>query len=340
MMGSTLSGYSRRKFVGLIAATICFPEHPEHPGHAMTKSVRRLAVLDAPSNLGLKPPSPGQEPGVKNMPGVLRAHGVIQRLRAEDAGSVVPPAYASAIDPAVKVRNAVGIRDYSQQLANRIEELLAQGKFPLVLGGDCSILLGSALALRRRGRYGLLFVDGHADLLTPASSQSGGAAGMDLALATGLGPELLTSIENRKPYITPEETIIFGYRRPAPGETSPATPQPPMGAFPLNLVRQQGTAQSARAAVAHLESAPTQGFWIHVDMDVLATRWMPAVDSPEDGGMTPVELSTLLKVAMSSDRCVGMEITIYDPTLDPTGKGADLIVKMLAEVFSRERREA
>jgi arginase len=274
------------------------------------------------------------------MPGALRAHGIIQRLRAEDAGSVAPPAYASAIDPAVKVRNAAGIRDYSLQLADGIEKLLGQDRFPLVLGGDCSILLGSALALRRRGRYGLLFVDGHADLLTPASSQSGGAAGMDLALATGLGPELLTNIEGRKPYIRPEDTVIFGYRQPAPGEASPAAPQPPMGALPLNLIQQQSIAQLSRTVMTHLASAPTQGFWIHVDVDVLATKWMPAVDSPEDGGMTPKELSTLLKVAVSSDHCVGMELTIYDPTLDPAGKGADLIVNILAEVFSRERREA
>jgi arginase len=340
-MGLTLSDYSRRKFVGLIAAIMCVREHPQNcSGYAMTKSFRRLAVLDAASNLGLKPPAPGREPGVKNMPAVLRAHGIMQRLDAEDAGSVVPPAYASAIDPAIKVRNAMGIREYSLQLADRMDELLGKGRFPLVLGGDCSILLGSALGLRKRGRYGLLFVDGHADLLTPTSSQSGGAAGMDLALATGLGPELLTDIESRKPYIRPGDTVIFGYRRPAPGETSPATPHPPMGSFPLNLVQQQGIAQSARGAVARLESLPSQGFWIHVDMDVLATEWMPAVDSPEAGGMTPHELTTLLKVATDSDRCVGMEITIYDPTLDPAGKGGDLIVNMLADVFSRERKKA
>jgi arginase len=123
--------------------------------------------LDAPSNLGLKPPSPGEETGVKNMPGVLRAHGILQRLRAEDAGIVVPGSYTSAVDPAIGVRNAKEIRDYSLLLADRIGELLGHGRFPVVLGGDCSILLGSGLALRKRGRYGLLFVDGHTDLLTP-----------------------------------------------------------------------------------------------------------------------------------------------------------------------------
>jgi arginase len=336
-MRSTLSQYSRRRFLSDLVATLWLLEDPLR---AMTKSAhRRLAILDAPSNLGLKPPTPGKEPGVRGMAGALRAHGVVKRLQAEDAGVVVPPAYSAAIDPTAKVRNATAIRDYSLQLAGRIEELLGQGKFPLVLGGDCSILLGSALALRKRGRYGLLFVDGHADLLTPANSHSKGAAGMDLALATGLGPELLTNIEGTKPYIQPEDTIVFGYRQPPPGDTSPVAPQQPMGSFPLHSIQQQGIAKSARKAVTRLESAPTRGSWIHVDVDVLNTESMPAVDSPETGGMTPQELSTLLKAAVHSDRCVGMEITIYDPTLDPAGRGADLIVNMLAEVFSTDRRE-
>jgi len=297
---------------------------------------RHLAILDAPTNLGLKPPSPGKEPGVKNMPGTLRAHGILQRLRAEDAGIVVPPAYAGGMDPAIGVRNATQIRDYSVLLADRIGQLLDQGSFPLVLGGDCSVLLGSALALRKRGRYGLLFVDGHSDLQTPASSQTGGAAGMDLALVTGLGPELLTDMQGRKPYIRPEDTILCGYRRPAPGEKSPAAPQQPMAAFPLTLMQQCGFAQSIETAVAHLEAAPTLGFWVHMDMDVLAKEWMFAVDSPEPGGMTPQELSTLLRRAVNSQRCTGMEITIYDPTLDPSGAGADLIINLLAELFSQE----
>ena len=121
---------------------------------------------------------------------------------------------------------------------------------------------------------------------------------MDLALATGLGPALLTNIEGKRPYIQPEDTIVFGYRQPPPGDTSPFAPQPPMGAFPFHSIQQQGIAESARKAVTRLESAPTLGFWIHVDMDVLNTESMPAVDSPETGGMTPQELSTLLKAAV------------------------------------------
>ncbi|GLQ51299.1 arginase family protein [Dyella flava] len=293
---------------------------------------RRLAVLEAPSNLGLKPPLPAVEPGVKYMAHVLREHGVLTRLQAEDAGVVVPPAYAEAIDPVTRVRNARQIRHYSMELADRIAVLLEQGNFPIVTGGDCSVLLGSALALRRRGRHGLLFIDGHTDLMTPEHSQTGGLAGMDLACATGAGPDLLADIDACKPYIQPSDVVVFGYRWPAPDEVSVATPTASMHAMPLHRIREQGVAESAHAAIKQLESL-AEGFWIHLDLDVLAPEWMPAVDSPDPGGMDPDELHTVLKIVLASPRCVGMEVTIYDPTLDPDEKLADFIIDLLASVW-------
>jgi arginase len=323
---------SRRTFLRNIAAAAVSIGVPAEPGAAQSMH-RRLTILDAPSNLGLKPPSAGKEPGVKQMSHVLRAHGIVARLHAEDAGEVIPPKYEEAKDPATKIRNAQAIRDYSAQLANRIGTLLEERRFPLVLGGDCSILLGSALALRKQGRYGLLFIDGHSDLLTPEISQTGGAAGMDLALATGTGPKLLTEIDGVGPYIQPVDTVVFGYNWPPLNEASPATPRQPMTAFPLSTVRKQGVAHSAQTAVAHLEDVGL-GFWIHLDLDVLAPEWMPAVDSPNPGGMTPEELLTTLKIAVHSKRCIGMEVTIYDPTQDPKEQGADLIVRLLAQAFA------
>jgi arginase len=295
-----------------------------------SRSHRRLTVLDASSNLGLKAFS-AAEPGVKHMASVLRAHGLIERLGAEDGKAVVPPPYVGAMDPVINVRNALAIRDYSSQLADRIGGLFGEERFPIVLGGDCSILLGIALALRRRGRHGLLFVDGHTDLLTPVDSETGRAAGMDLAIATGAGPKLLTDIEGKEPYLRSEDVVVFGYRWPAPGESSTATPREPMVAFPLSLIREQGIAQSARSAVAYLEAASESGFWVHLDLDVLAPEWMPAVDSPDPGGMSPKELSTTLRIAFESEGCLGMHVTIYDPTLDPDERRADLIVDLLAQ---------
>jgi arginase len=291
---------------------------------------RHLTVLGAPSNLGLKPPSSGKEPGVRSMAHVLREQGVVSRLQAEDAGTVIPPTYGSTIDPSTNIRNAPAIREYSIQLADRVGSLLDEGRFPVVLGGDCSILMGSALALRRRGRYGLFFVDGHSDLLTPETSQTGGAAGMDLALTTGAGPAMLTEIESSAPYIQPSDVVVFGYRLPAPNEKSPYTPHAPMTAFPLERIRAEGVDQTADAAITRLEGYGL-GFWIHVDLDVLSPDWMPAVDSPDPGGMTPTELTRVLKAGLRSRKCVGLELTIYDPERDPTGRCARLILDILSD---------
>ena len=294
----------------------------------------RLTILGAPSNLGLKPPAPGKEPGVRYMAQVLREQGLLQRLHALDGGTVAPAKYAAAIDPSTKIRNASAIHEYSIQLANRVGSLLDEKRFPLVLGGDCSILLGSSLALRRRGRYGLLFIDGHSDLLTPDISQSGGAAGMDLALATGTGPRILTEIESSAPYIRPADVVVFGYRFPAPKESSPAVPHPPMTAFSLDRIRAQKIDQATANVIGRLEDSGL-GYWIHVDLDVLSPEWMPAVDSPDPGGMTPAELTHLLKRAVTSRKCAGMELTIYDPALDPTRRCARLIVDLLGDVFDQ-----
>jgi arginase len=294
-------------------------------------SLRHLTVLGAPSNLGLKPPSSGKEPGVQYMADVLREHGLVPRLHAEDAGTVIPPKYGSTIDPSTRIRNVSAIREYSIQLADRLGSLLDERRFPVVLGGDCSILLGCSLALRRRGRYGLLFIDGHSDLLTPETSQTGGAAGMDLALTTGIGPEILTEIESSAPYIQPSDVVVFGYRVPTLHERSPDSPHPPMTAFPLDRIRAEGIDQATAAAVTRLEGRGS-GFWIHVDLDVLSPQWMPAVDSPDPGGMTPTELTKVLKRAIWSRKCAGLELTIYDPERDPTGRCANLIVDILSEV--------
>ena len=298
----------------------------------MNSDLRSISILDAPSNLGLKPPAEGKEPGVKWMAQAIRSRDLVQRLGAIDAGKVEAPAYHDFLDPRLAVRNPEGIVAFAEALAVRIRELLERNRFPLVLGGDCSILLGSTLALRQLGRYGLLFVDGHTDLLTPSDSITGGAAGMDLALVTGTGPELLTNIDGQKPYVRPEDTVLFGYRWP--DSESIARPSDPMKSFSLDAIRAQGIAESAKQAIIYLESSPTLGFWLHLDVDVLSQEWMFAVDSPDPGGLTPEELAILLKTVSQSKRCAGMQITIYDPTLDRDGVCCDRIVEILVLAFA------
>ena len=119
--------------------------------------------------LGLRPPAPGRVPGARRLPEALRGNRLVDRLQAADAGRVDPPPYSPEVDPVTGVRSGATLPGYSTALADRVVELLRDGAFPLVLGGDCSILLGAMLALRRLGRYGLVSLDGGLDFRHPAT---------------------------------------------------------------------------------------------------------------------------------------------------------------------------
>jgi arginase len=182
------------------------------PSVRNTTQERRIALIAAPSNLGLMPQPGESEPGARKAPDVLQSLGISERLRAESSWRVSAPPYNPEVDAATGVRNAPALRRYSEMLADSVGAELTAGRFPLVIGGDCSILLGPALALRRRGRYGLIFFDGHTDFKLPATSPSKGAAGMDLAFVTGHGPAPLAEFGEHTPLFQEADTIAFGYR--------------------------------------------------------------------------------------------------------------------------------
>ncbi len=167
---------------------------------------RRYAILEAPSILGLKPT------GVERLPDALLGCGLAERLGARKAGRVDPPAYQATRDPQTRTLNAAAMAAWSPRLADAVEAVLHRGEFPLVLGGDCSILLGTTLALKRRGRYGLLFIDGHADFYQPEANPNGEAASMELAFVTGRGPKLLTDLEGRGPLVRDEDVVALAFR--------------------------------------------------------------------------------------------------------------------------------
>ena len=285
--------------------------------------MNRYAIVEAPSILGLRPT------GVDQLPAVLLRHGLADELHARRAGRVEPKAaYDTERDPATLTLNARGIAEYSVHLANTVADVVGRGEFPILLGGDCSILLGSSLALRRRGRYGLLFIDGHADFYQPEANPNGEAASMDLAFATGHGPELLTNLEGLRPLVRDEDVVVFGFRDAQEQRQYGSQSLPPqMLALDLSEVRRLGVERAAQRAVQHLTAPerPTRGFFIHLDADVVSDDLMPAVDYRIPDGLSWDELRTVLEVALRSGRAVGIEITIYNPALDATGaSGRDL----------------
>jgi arginase len=287
----------------------------------------RYAIIEAPSILGLKPT------GVDRLPTVLLQHGLADQLHARRAGRVVPAAaYDSRRDPQTLTLNARGIAEYSVQLADAVTDVVERDEFPVLLGGDCSILLGSTLALRRRGRYGLLFIDGHADFYQPEANPNGEAASMDLAFATGRGPELLTNLEGLQPLVRDEDVVAFGFRDAQEQREYGSQPLPPaVFALDLQEVRRLGVKQAAQRAVEHLTAAdrPTQGFFIHLDADVVSDALMPAVDYRTPDGLSWDELRTVLETALASGRAVGIEITIYNPSLDADGSSGRELARTL-----------
>jgi len=285
--------------------------------------MNRYAIVEAPSILGLKPT------GVERLPEVLLQHGLADELQARRAGRVAPATpYDTERDRETLTLNARGIAEYSPRLADAVAEVIGHGEFPILLGGDCSILLGSTLALRRRGRYGLLFIDGHADFYQPEVNPSGEAASMDLAFATGRGPELLTNLEGLRPLVRDEDVVAFGFRDAEEQREYHSQPLPPeLLAIDLSEVRRLGAQRAAQRAVEHLTAAEraTRGFFIHLDADVVSDDLMPAVDYRIPDGLTWDELRTVLQVALESGHAVGIEIAIYNPALDRNGaSGRDL----------------
>jgi arginase len=286
-------------------------------------------IVEAPSILGLRPT------GVEELPRVLIELALAERLNARVAGRVEPPAYDPERDPETGMLNPRAIRDYSVKLADAVGTILDDGDFPVVLGGDCSILLGNLLALRRRARYGLLFVDGHADFYQPEANVNGEVASSELALATGRGPELLAAPAGYSPLVRDEDVVAFAHRdaEEAAYYRSQALPES-LRSIDLGAVRRMGAEAAARQAIAHLERDELAGFWIHLDADALDDAIMPAVDYRMPQGLSWDELEAVLRRARASDGAVGLDVTIYNPSLDPERHAGRGLVRAIANALA------
>ena len=288
------------------------------------------AIIEAPSSLGLR------AEGVARLPDRLLGLGLAERIGALRARRLDVPERDPIPDPQTGILNANAIAEWSPRLADAVESVLRVGGFPIVLGGDCTILLGSMLALRRRGRYGLLFIDGNADFFQPEAEPNGEGASMDLAFVTGHGPSLLTDIEGRGPLVRAEDAVAFGYRDHEDQREYGSQPLPEdLLALDLPAIRAMGTEAAAHRAVEHLARTGLEGFFIHFDADCLDDAIMPAVDFRMPGGMSCEELATTLRIAMASGKAVGLNITIYNPELDEDGKAGGALVATVAGAFAR-----
>jgi arginase len=293
-------------------------------------------VIEVPSPLGLRPS------GLERAPEALRRAGLHERLGSTDAVRIDIPPFSAERDPLTEVRNADGIAEVARELADAVDDGLDAGRFPVVLGGDCSILLGPMMALRRRGRHGLAFLDGHADFSHPSDEPNGEVAALELALATGRGPGVLTDLDGLGPLVQDEDVALVGYRVHGGtdhfhGEHVRSTA---MTVVDLPAVRAQGAARALDHALATVARPELDGFWVHMDVDVLDDALMPAVDYRHPGGLCWNEAAEILGGLVADEGARGVEVTIFNPRLDPSAAIAPRLADLIAfAVLSREDTE-
>lgn len=302
--------------------------------------MRNICLIRAPSNLGLRPLRPGHVPGTWRAPQALSEAGLVEVLAPVRVVDLERPAYSTEPQPGTKLRNGPAIRRFNLELAEIVADALVQREFPLIIGGDCSILLGALAAARRSGPLALVHVDGHSDFRHPGNynvnAALGSAAGMDLALATGRGEALLTEWPGVDgPLVADEAVVQIGERESRDADFAwPDINATAITRIDVFAAQELGVAKVLETTRATLARADCP-YWLHLDVDVLDQTVMPAVDSPGSPGIDPDDLVVILSALAADRRCIGMDMTIYDPDLDPNGDLARLLVSLLGQVLKQ-----
>ncbi|MGU3412392.1 arginase family protein [Enterobacteriaceae bacterium C34A] len=299
-----------------------------------------MHLILAPCNLGLRPLYPGHVPGTWRAPEALMAQGLAEQLRADAVTELPKPDYSPEAQPGTRLYNGHALREFNLRLADEVARLQARQAFPLVIGGDCSVLLGALAGARATGPVSLVHIDGHSDFRHPGNydpqQKLGAVAGMDLALATGRGEPLLTEWPGIDgPLVQDSQVIQLGERElNDPDYAWPdisATGISRLDVFTANRLGQEGIIREIRRM---LETNERQRFWIHFDVDVLDQQVMPAVDSPGTPGLNRAWLEAICASLLACPLCCGMTVTVFDPDLDPDGRYAKLIAGMLRTMFA------
>ena len=286
-------------------------------------------IIGAPLN------SSARRGGEELAPAVLREAGLLERLGAEDDGDIASRVGPAERDAASGVLGLPGLLAAGDELRDRVDAVMASGRRPLVVGGDCSLLIGVGFALRHRlERPGLWFVDGHTDTYDGVTSPTGEAADMELGALTGRGPAQLTAGAPDGPLIAPERVVVLGHRHPDDAEDASELDlvDPGVTLVDVRTLRARGAGRTAREAEGRLGDG-ADGVWLHVDLDVLDREALPAVSYPQGGGLSWEELDELIAPLAESRHLVGASVADLNPDLDPARRHATSVVELLARAL-------
>jgi len=301
----------------------------------------KLAIIGVPFN------SAGTNTAEALAPAVLREAGLIEALSrgndVDDYGDVeFDAAKSTSRDKESGIIAPKALLSMISAVRTAVTRAYGEGRMPVVVGGDCPLLLGGLLAAREQLGYGpaLLFVDGHEDSYEPRKSMNGEAADMELGLATGFTTvKGLPELSDELPIIDPHQVVLIGARDSDEVETEG---HKSIGTRVIVLddteLRAAGVESTVLRWLEQFQHKPGR-FWFHLDWDVLSSDEMPAVSYPQPGGLVWDEVETIARAAIHADHLIGIDTTLYNPQLDPNRTAARKIVEFLAEVTAAPERE-
>jgi arginase len=297
-----------------------------HYAARMARSATRasaIRVITIPFN------SSGSSTGVARGPQKILAAGLLDLL--SDAAAVdlveVPVVGMEPERGPSALLSEAALVACLDRASTEISIAFEAGRFPMIFAGDCPMLLAGLEAIHRsRGRPGLMFVDGHEDAWDPSSSPTGEASDCEMGLALGDTP-FPEGLAFRQPAVAAEDTAFLGPRDRqeildagwrSVADRVPFVDGPTLANAPIE-----------RVASEHAERLrdSTDGWWLHIDLDVLSTDALRAVDYPQPGGLTWDQLDELAYTAIRTGGCLGASVVIYNPDLDPEGNGARRIAE-------------
>lgn len=296
-----------------------------------------IGILGVPLDLGT-----GRR-GVDMGPSAIRVARLNQRLEGlgyevEDLGNVAVDQPESAPMGLEHARYLPQIASTCQRVAEMVERVVVQNRFPLVLGGDHSVATGTVAGVACRFRnqdekLGLIWVDAHADMNTPDSSSSGNIHGMPLACLIGLGPEELTRIGGFAPKVAPENVALVGIRDVDQLE-KPHVRSSRVRAFTMRHIDERGVLRVVEDAIA-IAMNGTAGFHLSLDLDAVDPREAPGVGTPVRGGLTYREAHLVMETLADSGGMVSMEAVEVNPVLDDSNRTAVLAVELIMSAMGK-----
>lgn len=296
----------------------------------IVRQPNKIVLLGAPTSAA------AMSAGREGAPAALRAAGLADRLRSigyevSDLGDDPPQLYKPD-EESPRARNIRGVLAAVEALKPRVEQAVKSAALPLILSGDCSMALATVAGARRYFRnVSMVYMDRDADLNTPATTPSGSLDGMVVSHLTARGAAEMVRFWGEPPLVREPDLALFGVARLDPAEEQ-LLKISPLKRYLADDIRAAGAAYSAQLAIDRIHGNGNE-FVLHLDVDVIAD--FQATDYPGTGGLRLEEVREALEVFATQSHLAAIEVTAYNPTKDPDGSGAKLIIDLLADALSK-----